>query len=403
MDPPSVHIIYPMHSMVHRFLIFCGYIFKEGKVLQRDAHYYAILAFCRACGFKKESAQVIAHASQYVDDAKIDLMYLNKSKHTIDCDVIDNKPAFFNMATCHSYFRINTFNYESMINNTIAFHFVPGCEGENFTKKLRTKEKSPIILDILNDVFVEDNLYALGIVLHTLADSFTHQGFSGMLSKVNDINNCKADTHQNIGYYKVLDFIAQFSRSTYDRLFDRIMPAYGHGQALEFPDIPFLKWSYEYDYSNEFHSTYKKVEIDNKDRYQRAFKTIRQYLENYLIKHEQYYDWNSNFHDFDLLLNTLVLEDFNSNKRENNWKELLIEQGLFNQDDFDLMIYDNRKWLREAFSNYDSEVFDNRTVDGVQPADNFLNSHWYHYYLSVKWYKKKFVKYCAKYQLYIPN
>lgn len=88
--------------------------------MQRDAHYYAILAFCRACGFKKESAQVIAHASQYVDDAKINLMYLHKSSDIIDHDVIDEKPALFNMATCHSYFRIDTFNYESMIDNTIG-------------------------------------------------------------------------------------------------------------------------------------------------------------------------------------------------------------------------------------------------------------------------------------------
>ncbi|HBP66344.1 MAG TPA: hypothetical protein DD730_19310 [Desulfosporosinus sp.] len=372
--------------------------------MQRDAHYYAILAFCRSCGFKKESAQVVAHASQYVDDAKIDLMYLNKSSHVVDHDVIDDQPAFFNMATCHSYFRINTFNYESMINNTIAYHFVPGCEGENFTKKLRTKEEAPIILDILNDVFVEDNLYTLGIVLHTFADSYTHQGFSGMLSKVNDINNCEAKAYQNIGlYYKMLDFFAKFSPQTYDKLFDRIMPAYGHGQALEFPDIPFLKWSYEYDYSDEFHGSYKKVEIDNKDRYQRAFQSIRQHLENYLIKHPQYFDWNLNFHNFDLLLDTLLLEDFEGNKREENWKKLLIEQGLYSKEDLDLIIYDNSKWLKEAFSNYDKNVFDNRTVDGVQLANNFLNSHWYQYYLSVKWYKEKFIKYCAKYQFFIPS
>lgn len=372
--------------------------------MQRDAHYYAILAFCRACGFKKESAQVIAHASQYVDDAKINLMYLNKSSDMIDHDVIDNKPGFFNMATCHSYFRIDTFNYESMINNTVAFHFVPGCDGESFTKKLRSKEEGPIILDILKDVFDEDNLYTLGIALHTFADSYTHQGFSGMLSKVNDINNCEAKTHQDIGpYYKILTFLAGFGRQTYDKLFDRIMPAYGHGQAMEYPDIPFLKWSYEYDYSDEFHGSYKRVEIDNKDRYQRAFKSIRKQLEKHLIKHPQYFDWNLNFHNFDLLLDTLILGDFEANKREENWKRVLIEQGLFNKDDFDSIIYDKSKWLKEAFSNYNKKVFDHRTVDGVQLADDFLNSHWYHYYLAVKWYKIRFIKYCAKYQLFIPS
>lgn len=372
--------------------------------MQRDAHYYAILAFCRACGFTKDSAQVVAYASQFVDDAKINLMFLNNSSDSIDNDTIENKAAFFNMATCHSYSRINTFNYEAMVNNTIAFHFVPGCEGENFTKKLRSKEEAPIILDMLKDVLLEDNLTALGIVLHAYADSFTHQGFSGMLSKVNDINNCEAKTKLKLGLpYKLLNLFAQFGRKEYDILFDRIMPAYGHGQALEFPDIPYMEWSYEYDDSDEFNGAYKKVEIDNKDRYQQAFNKIRKYLENYLINHQQYFDWNLNYRNFDILLETLISEDFNAKKREKNWKRLLIKQGLFNKDDLELIIYDDSKWLKEAFTNYDRKVFDNLKVENVQLVDNFCTSNWYRYYLSVKWYKEKFFEYCTKYQLNIPN
>jgi len=372
--------------------------------LQRDAHYYAILAFCRACGFNKESAYVIAYASQFVDDAKINLMFLNNTSDIIEHDIVGNKPAFFNMATCHSYFRIKTFNYEAMVNNTIAFHFVPGCQGENFTKKLRCKEEAPIILDILEDVFIEDDLIKLGIILHAYADSYTHQGFSGMLSKVNDIKNCEAKNKVNLGlFYKILNYFAQFSRKQYEKLFDRIMPAYGHGQALEFPDIPYLVWSYEYDDSDEFNGSYLKVQIDNKARFKRAFNNIRKHLENYLIKHPQYFDSELRFDNFDLLINTLVSEDFQDNKREMNWKGLLIEQGLFNNADLDSIIYDENKWLKEAFSNFDQEVFDNRTVEGVQLADNFLNSNWYYFYLAVKWYKIKFFEYCTKYQLNIPN
>ena len=371
--------------------------------MKRDAHYYAVLAFCRACGFKKDSAEVIAYTSQFVDDAKINLMYLNNSSDIIEHDIIDNKPAFINMSTCQSYFRINTFNYEAMVNNTIAFHFVPGCQGENFTKKLRCKEEAPIILDILNDVFLEDNLITLGIVLHAYADSYTHQGFSGMLSKVNDITNCEAKNKESLGFlYKILNFFEQFSRDKYEKLFHSLMPAYGHGQALEFPDIPYMAWSYEYDYSDEFNGSYKRVEIDNKERFKRAFNSIRKHFENYLIKHDQYFDRNLKFNNFEILMDTLLAEDFRDNEREKNWKRLLIEQGLFNKDELDSIIYDDNKWLKEAFSNFDRKVFDNRTVEGVQLADNFLNSNWYRFYLSVKWYKEKFFKYCTKYQLNIP-
>lgn len=372
--------------------------------MQRDAHYYAILGFCRACGFNKESAQIIAYASQFVDDAKINLMFLSNSSDDIEHDMVDNKPAFFNMATCHSYFRIDTFNYEAMVNNTIAFHFVPGCQGENFTKKLRCKEESPIILDILEDVFMEDDLIKLGIILHAFADSYTHQGFSGMLSKVNDIKNCQAKSKVYLGFYdRILQVFAEFNQEKFEKYFDRIMPAYGHGQAREYPDLPDLVWSYEYDYSDEFNGSYKQVEINNKDRFNRAFKRIREHLENYLRKHTQYFDSNLRFGNFDILMETVVARG-QMKKREENWKRLLIEQGLFNNDDLDLILYEDDKWLKEAFSNYDRNVFDDRTVAGeVQLTDNFVNSHWYRFYLSAKWYKIKFFEYCTKYQLNISN
>ncbi len=372
--------------------------------MQRDAHYYAILAFCRACGFKKESAQVIAYASQFVDDAKINLMFLSHESELFEHDMVGNRPAFFNMATCHSYARIKTFNYEAMINNTCAFHFVPGCKGESFTKKLRCKEESPIILDILEDVFVEDDLIKLGIILHAFADSYTHQGFSGMLSKVNDIKNCKAKNTKDLWFvYKILNVIAQFSREQYDNLFDRVVPAYGHGQALEFPDIPDLEWSYEYDYSDEFSGSYKEVKINNRDRFSRAFNNIRNHLESYLLKHPQYIDTKLRFTDFAQLMAT-VFSKGDAKQREETWKRFLIDQQLFNQDDLDLIIYQDDKWLKEAFSNYERSVFDNRRVaKEVQLADDFQTSNWYGFYLSAKWYKQKFFEYCTKYQLIIPS
>lgn len=376
---------------------------KRRECMKRDAHYYAILAFCRACGFKKDSAHVIAYASQFVDDAKINLIFYHQPKIAIQHDIVNHQPAFFNMATCHSYFRIKTFNYEAMVNNTSAFHFVPGCKGENFTKKLRCKEESPVILDILKDAFLEDDLIKLGIVLHAYVDTFSHQGFSGMLSKVNDIKNCKAKTKMDLGLQdRILNIFKYLSQEKYDKYFDRILPAYGHCQAIDFPDIPYLVWSYEYDDSNEFNGLYKGVEIDNKKRYRRAFNNIRKHLENYLIKHHRYLDRTQRFENFDILFDSLVFEG-NDQAREKNWIKILVDQGLFNKDDQKLIIYEEKKWLKEAFSNFDPKVFNHRKVEGAQLADNFANSNWYRFFLSVKWYKKKFFEYCSKYQLSIPN
>jgi len=371
--------------------------------LKRDAHYYAMLAFCRACGFDKESASVVAYASQYVDDAKINLMYIKNPNDSIEYDLVDNSPAFFNMATCHSYFKINTFNYESMVNNTCAFHFVPGYEGENFTKRLRCKEESPIILNILNDTLLEDNLIKLGMVLHPYADTFAHQGFSGLLSKVNDIKNCEPKSELYLGITdKILSTIKLYSRNKYDLFFDNFIPAYGHSLALDFPDIPYLVWSYEYDCSGEFICTFKPSIIDNRERYKRAFLNIRKYLNAYLSRYKKYAEPNHSFDNFDLLIDALLLENVDR-MREINWITLLIQQGFYDFEDLDDIIYEDNKWLKKAFKNYNMNKFNSRIVEEVLLADDFSDSNWYKFYRAVKWYKEKFFYYCRKNGLFIPN
>lgn len=371
--------------------------------MKRDAHYYAVLALCRACGFSKESALEIAYASQFVDDAKVNLIFINNPGKAIEYDIVENRAAFFNMATCHAYFWLKTFNYEAMVSNTIAFHFVPGCQGNSFTKKLRCKEESPVIAEILNDVMPEDDLIKLGISLHALADTFSHQGFSGMLSKVNDIKHCQAETEVYLGLIeRILYVMKRFSGDKYDEIFDRIMPAYGHGQAIDFPDIPHLVWSYEYDYSDDFNGLYKGVRIDNKLRYKKAFARMKEFLKEYLARHDQYADKNIKFDKLDLFMDTLVLESTNK-KREEAWLNFLVEQGLFSQNELEKVIYDENKWLQAAFLNYDPVVFFNRRVEEGILAENFADCHWYRFYLAIKWYKKKFFHYCRQYGVCFPS
>lgn len=369
--------------------------------MKKDAHYYAILGFCRACGFKKKSAQAVAYASQFVDDAKVNLMYIKNPSEELQCEIVDHRPAFFNMATCHSYFKIKTFNYEAMVNNTVAFHFVPGCKGENFTKKLRCMEESPVIMKLLHEVLLEDDLVKLGIVLHAYADTFAHQGFSGLLSKVNDIKNYKAKAYIGL-LNRATHKIKQFTKDNYDGLFDYILPAYGHGQALDFPDLPYLVWSYDYEYSDEFNGNLKRVEIDNRERYKRAFRKIQAHLEKYLLHHPQHLDPHVKFDKFDLLLETLVYEATDT-MRNKKWLDTLIDEKLITKDDLEFMIYKNDKWLKEAFVNYNPFTFTSRHVNDVQLIEDFILTPWYQFYLDVKWYKKRFYEICSSYQLDIPH
>lgn len=372
--------------------------------MKTDAHYYAVLAFARACGFTKNSAYQIAYASQFVDDALINHIVLRqKPGRKIEYQLIDKKPAFFNMATSHAYTRIKTFNYDSMINNTCAFHFVPACKGKNFDKRMRCSEDSPVIAAILEAALKDNNLIKFGMVLHPFADTFSHQGFSGLISKVNDIRQCKPISKIPLSRFnKMLAFFKSLIGNRFDRYLDKLMPAYGHGQAFDYPDLPHLKWSYSYDYSDEFSDSYKFTgAIDNQERYSDAFKKIKKYLKQYLAKHPEYLDADLKFDNFDILFNTLFQRKTDQ-QRIKNWQTVLVKTSLFEADDPELS-YDASEWIRLAFSNYDKKKFNDRKVENVELAAGFEYSYWYRYYQAVKWYKREFFKQCKKNKLVIPT
>jgi hypothetical protein len=370
--------------------------------MKKDAHYYAVLAFARACGFKKEAAHSVAYASQFVDDARINHIILKEKPANIDFETIDNNPSFFNMATCHSYFKIKTFNFSAMTNNTSAFHFVPGCEGSSFVKKMRCKENKQVINNILRDAKEEDDLVKFGMVLHPFADTFAHQGFSGILSKVNDIRACETETKvAGLITHKIIQILKWFGKKKFDKLFDSGMPAYGHGQAMQYPDLPYLKWSYKYDYSDEFSDKPKRSDNNNKERFQRAFENIKEHIEGYLSKYPEYKDDNINFTDFDKLYK-ILLKRGSDKKRIKNWQKLLLDMNLFVKSD-KAYKYNENLWLEQAFSNFNKKKFNERKVTNAVLANKFNESNWYKFYKAVKWYKKKFFKYCKEEGLDIPN
>ncbi|MCD6304902.1 MAG: hypothetical protein J7M32_01285 [Deltaproteobacteria bacterium] len=366
-----------------------------------DAHYYAVLGFCRACGFSREAARTVAYASQFVDDAKINHMVIKGSiPEGVHYDVIDGSPCFFNMATCHSYTRIKTFNYDAMTNNTSAFHFVPGCSGKTFVKKMRCKEAGPVIASVLQEVLEENDPIKLGIALHAYADSFSHQGFSGLLSKVNDINQLEIREKSAIWKDRLRKKLRGV-REAFCKLCDWVIPAYGHGQALTFPDLPYMVWSYVYDYSDEFSDTLKSSGIiDNRERYKRAFKATAKYLILYLRKHPACQEGEADLDSLQPLFEALLTRK-RDKARIRKWRNVLVSQGLLDKRDQEGLTYDRDRWLREAFSNFDQKLFKQRKVSAVVLRPDFSESNWYRYYLAVKWYKERIFHHCAQHGLTI--
>jgi hypothetical protein len=383
-----------------------------------DAHYYAILAFAVSCGFKKESAQTLAYASQFVDDAKINQLSISGPTYDISPKHLSSR-SLINMSTCHSYCHLKTFNHAAMINNTCAFHFVPGCNGDNFIWKMTCEPEGPIIYKIMDSALEENDLIKFGIALHAWADSYSHKGFSGLLSKPNDIDHLFAEQKPHLSMETIVPrFILWMKRSffngSFDNILDRLVPPYGHAQALNYPDEPFIEeWSYDYDKSDIFYKNHGPFFRNNVELYQTAFESIAVLLKKFLRNHPSHLN---NMDEgikspSDRLFNTLFTRK-SSKEREKEWLSVLRNMKPFSDADLKSIKYDDTKWLREAFENYESENYrfteksvlkskksGKRIVIGAKLKETFIESNWYKYYLGVHWYKKLFHKYCHEYGL----
>lgn len=377
-----------------------------------DAHYYAILAFAVSCGFKKDSAQTLAYASQFVDDAKINQLTIDGPTYDIPANELSSK-SLINMSTCHSYCHLKTFNHAAMINNTCAFHFVPGCNGNTFTWKMTCEPEGPILKKIMESALQDDDLVKFGMVLHAWADSYSHAGFSGLLSKPNDIDHLIAEQKPHLSMKTVVPrsilwMKRSFFNGRFDNIMDRLVPPYGHAQALNYPDEPFIReWSYSYDENDIYYENHKTYFRYNVDSYRKAFESITDLLKKFLANHPVHID---NLDEgvkspSDRLYKTLFTRK-SAPEREKGWLRVLGSMKPFEGVDRKSIKYDETKWLREAFENYDTDndrfvekrffrlkKSGRRIVIGARLKETFTKSNWYNYFRSVRWYKKLFHKY----------
>ena len=374
--------------------------------MKKDAHYYALLAMSRSVGIEKETAHKIAYASQFVDDAKVNKITLAADNPSDLLSQLGDE--IINAATCHSYSDLSTYNYSSMTANTSAFHFVPGCEGRNFPKKMRCKKESKIIKSIVEEAVNNADPIKLGITLHAYADTFSHQGFSGIASKVNDVEGVRENNQIYISNYQLLkekrwkEIGTRITTFLSELIKDRVVPAYGHGQVYSYPDIPYLEWRYEYDATDNFSSQYQVSRVKNTERFIEALKKIKDILQKFLENNNQYRDDSIvevDYEEFNSILTARKVEE----ERIADWKDFMLTKGLLSSSDQNIIEYDHNIWLKEAFKDFINCDFERRIVNDVHLADDFLQSNWYQYYQGIQWYKQLFFKAAEKNGLSIPN
>ena len=209
--------------------------------MQIDFHYCAIRVITEKAGFSAEDAQIIAYASQYIDDA-IDHEKMNVEGHLAILSRRFSDKTFNPVCTAHKGLQFLK-GLQSDVQNKIyiPFHFLPELETSSDYKVVQncTLAKKLIIqaLTELSKSTGEQrimNLVRLGITLHTYADSWAHQNFSGLHEpKNNDIRDILILKN---GKWEKIPIISQIEYNS--------LPAIGHAEAASYPDQSHLKWSY---------------------------------------------------------------------------------------------------------------------------------------------------------------
>ncbi len=214
--------------------------------MQADFHYYVVRVIAEKAGFKPEEAQLIAYASQYVDDAT-DHKPLKIPFPKLVIDSPRFKDGLFDpICTAHKGLQmVEDFKISVQEKIYLSFHFIPpepffNQKNYSFIVKpnsLLVRKLMKFAQRFLLRDWNERNLIRLGIATHSFLDTWSHSEFSGRYStQENDISEIKIFDGK---HYKKINPFKQF--------FNNLLPSVGHAEAMEYPDLPFLKWSFTRD------------------------------------------------------------------------------------------------------------------------------------------------------------
>ena len=365
--------------------------------MQRDFHYYCIAVLAKAAGFNKKDALIIGYASQYTDDSTESELIRLEVPGLIKFDPV--RTAY------HGLDMIGSLSWSAQKRVYIPFHFVPPQPFSpkesgvfSFVTKPAVDEQNgseKSFAELLLDEAASESrrnhkrrLCRIGIALHTYADTWAHQGFSGRHSREeNDVENIHV-FNRATGKYRHLKW---------ENLLLDALPQIGHAEAGFFPDLAFHKWKHDSRQSPD-------IERDNVEQFLKAAQAIydvllpmkksrpddpipwetiapdiRQLFEGEHIVAAQTTDRLTmrayrHYHTTDL------------QKRCKKWQEKF--DHLFRPYPAgDSYSYDHRKWRRDALDgDTDWDNWSQREWDQMRPLGlagsekEFWNSLWIHFH-----------------------
>ena|SRR5438105_2402055 len=212
--------------------------------MQIDYHHAVTYICSRLAGMSAADATIVAHASQYVDDATNDgplsfetgerYVRVTSAHRTLDIransDVADNRLVW------------------------VPFHFLPGNDpaqpgmtaNEAFVARMVCRPNSAIaremVLDCIRTQARPFSLHRFGIALHTYIDTWAHQGFVGMIEDFNRIDTITVVPDEAYRDRPIYGDLTSGATEAKQYLANHL--PVGHAGVLTMPDMPFLRWSF---------------------------------------------------------------------------------------------------------------------------------------------------------------
>lgn len=309
-----------------------------------EFHYYTVYYLARQAGLGEHDAFTLAYSSQLVDH---------------------NLVGYRIMTPAGEYPTVPTQNYgfwdEAYARDVyIPFHFFPGDNAESNRmdgqkNKFCCTPNSRQVKDLLINALESKNLYRIGTALHTFADSWAHQNFSGRLEPWNLIDESSP------------------------------VPPIGHAQALKNPDTINGTWIDP--------RIAGKGRIDNNTRFLEAAAKIFKYFSLFT---GQPYDRT------EIVIDKLRLLYKKAKSSRERVYDFIIEESI--------PPYEKDLWLREAllldkspleevfYDGYSKllwlrhEVLSKSSLFQIKPVkakDDFQQSHYFRWNEAIKEHKKR--------------
>ena len=350
--------------------------------MDKDMHYYGTYCLARAAGLKQEAARIIAHSAQFVDDSV--------AKET---DQHKDGSKIVSVPTAHHVVDIRNLNETAQRYIWVPFHFIPGCQGDSFTEQLVCRMDSTVAREMVYHNIEQPHPFILELVgstAHVYMDTFAHYGFSGVSSRRNRVVNSSIETEQyesvvNAAMGKTLgQWFAKHGGQV--SLLDNIRSiisfggelgsgALGHGGVSTYPDQPYLKWSFEYEYPHL--SGEDRMHHDNPTTFLEGAMRMYNIFLQFATTHPEYYSGTEmRWGQVEDSIKEILALEVGRDDRIEAWREASIS-GEFVEGGEEIPEYSSDEWndAHENFSEMETsaEAFELPVYRFFQAADFHQN------------------------------